>query len=87
VDRVQLRALKLTLKKECGWRVEIGVSPHDGHEFLRLYEHSPLSKKEHDTFIGIMPICTTLSALVSSAGLCNFYYQKGMGAEKTTLPA
>lgn len=77
MDRVQLRALNLALKKECGWRVEVGVSTHDGLEFLRLFEHRPLSKKADDTFIGVMPICTTLSALVSSAGLCDFYYQKG----------
>ncbi|MGP5445902.1 hypothetical protein, partial [Pseudomonas helleri] len=100
MNKSELKALNSLLKEECGWLVEIGVSPASGDEFFRVYEARPDTDTDTDTdaertqanatrlrseptrgaFVGVMPICTTLAALVSSGALCQYYYQKGLNA-------
>lgn len=102
MNKSELKALNRLLKEECGWLVEIGVSPASGDEFFRVYEARPDTDTDTDThtgaertqanatrlrseptrgaFVGVMPICTTLAALVSSGALCQYYYQKGLSA-------
>lgn len=86
----ELKALNDLLEKECGWLVEIGVSPVGGEEFFRVYEafiDHTLADADglnpepcRGTFVGVMPICTTLGAFLSSGSLCQYYYQKGLSA-------
>ncbi|GID03071.1 hypothetical protein [Pseudomonas sp. 008] len=85
MNTVELKALNELLENECGWRVEIGVSPAGGEEFFRIYEGLPDEAKPNPerspgTFVGVMPICTTFGAFVSSGALCQYYYQKGLNA-------
>jgi hypothetical protein len=86
----ELIALNDLLHKECGWLVEVGVSPVDGEEFFRVYEaflnHTPADadrpnpEPTRGMFVGVMPICTTLGAFIGSGALCQYYYQKGLNA-------
>ena len=87
MNAVELRELNDVLENECGWRVEIGVSPVSGEEFFCVYEALPDERRACGaqvdaerlklSFVGVMPICSTLGAFVSSAALCQYYYQKG----------
>lgn len=86
----EIKVLNDLLEKECGWLVEVGVSTADGEEFFRVYEaflaHTPSDanrpnpEPSRGAFVGVMPICTTLGALISSGALCQYYYQKGLNA-------
>lgn len=98
MNKSELKALNELLKEECGWLVEVGVSPASGEEFFRIYEARPdtdtdtgaertqasatrlYSEPTRGVFVGVMPICTTLAALVSSGALCQYYYLKGLNA-------
>ena len=100
MNKSELKALNELLEEECGWLVEIGVSPASGEEFFRVYEARSdtdtdtgagaertqasatrlRSEPTRGAFVGVMPICTTLAALVSSGALCQYYYQKGLNA-------
>lgn len=104
MNESELKALNGLLKEECGWLVEIGVSPASEEEFFRVYEALPNTNTNTNTdngaertqasrtgrrseptrgaFVGVMPICTTLAALVSSGALCQYYYQKGLNARR-----
>lgn len=98
INESELKALNGLLKEECGWLVEIGVSPASGEEFFRVYEALPdtdtgaertqasrtgrRSEPTRGAFVGVMPIVTTLAALVSSGALCQYYYQKGLNARR-----
>ncbi|MGE8462377.1 MAG: hypothetical protein ACN6P0_15070 [Pseudomonas capeferrum] len=104
MNKSELKALNDLLKEECGWLVEVGISPASGEKFFRFYEARPDHDHESDSqakrtrastttphqepspgaFVGVMPICTTLGALVSSGALCQYYYQKGLKASSAT---
>ncbi|XYQ96389.1 hypothetical protein ACTABX_07075 [Pseudomonas syringae] len=104
MNRSELKALNDLLEEECGWLVEVGVSPASGEKFFRVYETRPdtnanananaertqasanrlHSESTRSAFVGVMPICTTLGALVSSGALCQYYYQKGLNARCDT---
>ena len=94
MNAVELKALNELLENECGWRVEIGVSPVSGEEFFRVYEGEPddawsdeaqpSPERSPGTFVGVMPICTTFGAFVSSGALCQYYYQRGLSAHNGT---
>ena len=98
MNKSELKALNELLKEECGWLVEVGVSPASGEEFFLVFEARPDtdtertqgsatrldSKPTKGAFVGVMPICTTLGALVSSGSLCQYYYQKGLDACRNT---
>jgi hypothetical protein len=82
MNAVELKALNELLEKECGWRVELGVLPAGGEEFFRVYEaqpdeSQPKSERSSGNFVGVMPMCTTYAAFVSSGALCQYYYLKG----------
>lgn len=106
MNKAELKPLNELLKEECGWLVEVGVSPGSGEEFFCVYEACPDTDTDTDininaerpqasatrlhseptrgAFVGVMPICTTLAALVSSGALCQYYYQKGLSARRNT---
>jgi hypothetical protein len=92
MNAVELRELNDVLEEECGWQVQLGVSPATGEEFYCVYEfrnaESPgtelNSERVLTSFVGVMPICTTLGAFVSTASLCQHYYQKAL-SERTPL--
>ena len=41
MNRSELKALNDLLEEECGWLVEVGVSPASGEKFFRVYETRP----------------------------------------------
>jgi hypothetical protein len=91
----ELKALNDLLEKECGWLVELAVSPVGGEEFFRVYEafpdHTPADadgpnpEPSRGAFVGVMPMCTTPGAFLSSGSLCQYYYQKGLSARDNAL--
>lgn len=80
MNAAELIELNELLENECGWRVEIGQYAGGG-EFFRVFTTRPDDALINmDTFVGVMPICTSFGAFVSSGALCQHYYQKGLGA-------
>lgn len=81
MKKSDLKFMNSVLRKQCGWYLEIGVVPDCGDEFFRVYER-PSSKQVPNNFVGVMPICSTLGAIVSAAALCKYYRDAGMEASK-----
>ncbi|MGU9838268.1 hypothetical protein ACU683_14190 [Pseudomonas salmasensis] len=90
MNAAELTALNELLDSECGWRVEIGRYA-DGGEFFRVFSTVlNEARADIDTFVGVMPICTTGGAFVSTGALCQHYYLKGLSvrdASKVEAPA
>ena len=80
MNAAELTELNELLQSECGWRVEIGLNASGG-EFFRVFATGRCDAcADIDTFVGVMPICTTFGAFVSSGALCQHYYHKGQSA-------
>jgi hypothetical protein len=78
MNAAELTALNELLDIECGWRVEIGQNACGG-EFFRVFSTVPNEDRaDINTFVGVMPTCTTVGAFVSTGALCQHYYLKGL---------
>lgn len=75
----QLQEINSYLRDQCGWELEVGVSPHDASEFFRVYR---LQKdgidKSDKVFMAAMPIGTPIGVFACCASLCKHYYQLGL---------
>lgn len=76
----QLQEINCYLREQCGWELEVGISPHDTSEFFRVYrlQKNGFGKYEK-VFMAAMPIGTPVGVLACSASLCKHYYQLGLG--------
>lgn len=68
---------------ETGWRVKLGISPHDQSEFLRLYRVDDSSGQE--VFVTSLPRETGAGTICAFGGACKHYYKLGK-VERGLLP-
>lgn len=78
-NRPDIGRFNVFLREHCGWEVELGVTPDNSSDFLRVYRlQENVKKSRRRVFMGSLPVETELGCLASCGALCKHYYELGL---------
>lgn len=77
--------INAVLEPEAGWRVELGVSPHDQSEFLRLYRKVGVTWDEKE-FVASFPRDSSAGILAACGMVARHYYKLGESGYVEQIP-
>ncbi len=80
----QLQEINCYLREQCGWELEVGISPHDTSEFFRVYRLQKNATKAQGSGLGLA-ICKIVDGDVSAEVIATDY--EGMVREGEILAA
>lgn len=75
-----IEEINAVLEPETGWQVELGVSPHDQSEFLRLYRKTGDTWKDRE-FVASFPRESEPGVIVACGMVARHYFKLGQSTK------